>query len=195
MKLKIVAEICQVALLLLNKFFLISHLLKTLPGLPFKQLQRSQQATLPWQIFGGIKGRKMNDAHTLIRLEIDHAKSAGSHTLGVKLDKSKCFDRLIPAVTAALFLVFGLNKGISIFFTDMYLSFHRYMNNKDWTSSIPTTITNQIAQGCCFGLLTINLRSGARDSRSQSLTRHVKRDGETFVDCRSNTNVLALVLW
>lgn len=137
----------------------------------------------------------MNDAHTWIRLEIDHAKSAGSHTLGVKLDKSKCFDRLIPAVTAALFLVFGLNKGISIFFTDMYLSFHRYMNNKDWTSNIPITITNQIAQGCCFGLLTINLRSGARGSRSQSLTRHVKRDGETFVDCRSNANVLALVLW
>lgn len=144
MKLKMVAEICQVALLLLNKFFLISHLLKTLPGLRFKQLQRSQQATLPWQIFGGIKGREMNDAHTLIRLEIDHAKSAGSHTLGVKLDKSKCFDRLIPAVTVVLFLFFCLNKGISIFFTDMYLSFHRYMNYKDWTSNIPTTITNQI---------------------------------------------------
>lgn len=82
MKLKMVAEICQVALLLLNKLFLISHVLKTLPGLRSKQLQRSQQATLPCQIFGGIKGRKMNDARSLIRLEIDHAKSAGSHILG-----------------------------------------------------------------------------------------------------------------
>lgn len=74
---------------------------KDTPGTTLQAIATVATSSLPWQIFGGIKGRKMNDAHTLIRLEIDHAKSAGSHTLGVKLDKSKCFDRLIPAVTAA----------------------------------------------------------------------------------------------
>ena len=126
-------------------------------GLRYKQLQRWQQNTLPREIYGGIKNRKMTDAHTLIRLEIDHAKATGCHILGVKLDKSKCFDRLIPTVTAALFLAFGLPTGISLFFTKMYRGLHRYMNYKEWTSHISTTSCNGLAQGCSLSLLAINL--------------------------------------
>ena len=126
-------------------------------GLRYKQLQKWQQETLPSEIYGGIKGRKMTDVHTRIRLEIDHAKTTGCHLLGVKLDKSKCFDRLIPTVTAALFLAFGLPVGISMFFTKMHLGLHRYMNYKEWTSHISTTSSNGLAQGCSLSLLAINV--------------------------------------
>ena len=126
-------------------------------GLRYKQLQKWQQETMPCEIYGGIKGRKMTDVHTRIRLEIDHAKTTGCHLLGVKLDKSKCFDRLIPTVTAALFLAFSLPAGISMFFAKMYLRLHRYMNYKEWTSNIATTSSNGLAQGCSLSLLAINV--------------------------------------
>ena len=146
-------------------------------GLRYKQLQGWQQNTLR-EIYGGIKNRKMTDAHTLIRLEIDHAKATDCHILGVKLDKSKCFDRLIPSVTAALFLAFGLPTGISFFFTKMYRGLHRYMTYKEWTSHISTTSCNGLAQGCSLSLLAINLHMAVWHAFVEHLAVHTA----TFID-------------
>ena len=147
-------------------------------GLRFKQLQKWQQETLPLEIHGGIKGRKMTDAHSMIRLEMDHAKTTGCHILGVKLDKSKCFDRLIPTVTAALFLAYGLPKGLTMFFSKMYLGLHRYMNYKEWSSPIPTTSSNGLAQGCSLSLLAINVHMAVW----HAFIQHLPVLSATFID-------------
>ena len=55
-----------------------------------------------------------------IRLDIDSAKVDGAHLVGIKLDQSKCFDRIVPSITAALMLALGLPKGLVNMFTMMY---------------------------------------------------------------------------
>lgn len=43
-----------------------------------------------------------------LQLQIDRAHSFSSPLVGVKLDKSKCFDSLLPSLSAALMITFGL---------------------------------------------------------------------------------------
>lgn len=77
-------------------------------GLRYNQLQAWQLQTLPKQLYGGIKTRRLTDIENTIQLDIDDAKTKGLSLVGMKLDKSKCFDRLLADVTAAIFLAFGL---------------------------------------------------------------------------------------
>ena len=126
-------------------------------GLRYNQLQEWQLQTLPPQLYGGIKTRKLTDVQNSIQLDIDVAKAKGDVIAGMKLDKSKCFDRLLPDVTAAIFLGFGLPQGFVRFFTQTYQNLHRYMAYKRWMSTIPTTCSNGLAQGCSISLLAINL--------------------------------------
>lgn len=50
----------------------------------------------------------MSEVHTQIQLEVDHAHSFHGAFAGLKLDKSKCFDRLLPKLCAVLMLALGL---------------------------------------------------------------------------------------
>ena len=126
-------------------------------GLRYQQLQEWQLITLPPQLYGGIKSRKLTDVQNSIQLDIDTAKAKGEALVGMKLDKSKCFDRLLPDVTAALFTAFGLPKGFVRYFTLMYHNLHRYIAYNQWMSTTPTTCANGLAQGCSISLLAINL--------------------------------------
>ena len=126
-------------------------------SLRFAQLQVWQTQTLPKELYGGVKGRRMTDAHSNIQLNIDHAKTSQNHIMGMKLDKAKCFDRLLPDITAALFLAFGLPQGLTKFFLQIYVGLKRYMTYKQWTSKVPSTCANGLAQGCSLSLIAINL--------------------------------------
>ena len=126
-------------------------------SLRFAQLQVWQTQTLPKELYGGVKGRRMTDSHSNIQLNIDHAKTSQNHIMGMKLDKAKCFDRLLPDITAALFLAFGLPQGLTRFFLQIYVGLKRYMTYKQWTSKVPSTCANGLAQGCSLSLIAINL--------------------------------------
>ena len=62
----------------------------------------------------------MSAVHTQLRLDLDTAKDDSEVLVGLKLDKSKCFDRLIPAVAGVLMLAFGLPRGVVHFFLQIY---------------------------------------------------------------------------
>lgn len=136
---------------------LLSVLLLAYTGARFAQLQSWMQTTLPGNLFGAIKGRYMSTIHTTLRLQIDDAKSNDQHLCGIKVDKSKCFDRIIPATTAMLFLAFGLPQGLATFFLDMYGNFKRHLAYLSWTSPTATTGTNGVVQGCSLSLIAVNL--------------------------------------
>ena len=53
---------------------------------------------MPIQLKGGIKGRQMSEVHMNIQVEIDSAHSFNGTFAGLKLDKTKCFDRRMPQV-------------------------------------------------------------------------------------------------
>ena len=126
-------------------------------GLRFAQLQQWQQDIMPIQLKGGIKGRQMTEVHMTIQLEIDHAHSFGGSFAAVKLDKSKCFDRLMPKLCAALMLALGLPSCLVRGFLALYTRMTRFLSLKQWTREKAISTPNGVVQGCSLSLLCINL--------------------------------------
>ena len=126
-------------------------------GARFAQLQTWQQEVMPPSILGGIKGRFMSDLYNQLRLDIDEAALQGDTLIGIKLDKAKAFDRVVPKFVAALFLAFGIPSGIVSFFVKMYDGLHRHLSYRNWISDTATTAANGVCQGCSMSLLAINV--------------------------------------
>ena len=128
-------------------------------GTRFRQLQEWQSKALPPTILGAVSGRNMSTVANTIRLDIDHSASQNDSIVGVKLDKSKCFDRINPEYAATLFLAFGISKNIVAIFLKLYKGLKRHMFYKGWTTPNFTTAANGVAQGCSFSLLAVNVYS------------------------------------
>ena len=126
-------------------------------GARFRHLQEWQHSFLPFELYGGIKNRQMSEVHTGLQLSLDQAKQNGDSLIGVKLDKSKCFDRIIPTYAGALMLSFGVPKQVINIFLKIYAKLQRFLSYKSWTSPKPTHAPNGVAQGCSLSLLAINM--------------------------------------
>ena len=126
-------------------------------GTRFRQLQEWQSRSIPKTIYGGIKGRSMAAIATSLRLDVDDADANHDAIVGIKLDKSKCFDRIIPEYAASLFLCFGIPQGIVAIFLKIYRNLRRHMFYKQWSTPCSTTASNGVAQGCSFSLLAVNV--------------------------------------
>ena len=131
-------------------------LLLAYTGSRYAQLQQWQHDTMPQAILGGIHGRYMSALYNDMRLQIDCAKQDHVTLVGVKLDKAKAFDRIVPSFAAALFLAFGIPKAIVGVFLKLYQGLHRHLSYRKWVSPIATTPANGVAQGCSFSLLAMN---------------------------------------
>ena len=79
-------------------------------GLRFRQLQIWQNNVFPRELKGGIKGRTMSEIPTDLRLCIDSAKQDKAPVVGIKLDKSKCFDKIVHSTAAVLVLSLDVQK-------------------------------------------------------------------------------------
>ena len=130
-------------------------------GARFRQLQKWQQAVFPTELKGGIKGRGLGEIPANLRLCIDVAKDNNQAVVGIKLDKSKCFDRMVPTIAASLLLGFGCPKEVVCVLLGIYSTLTRFMCYKQWCSDRPTTCANGVVQGCSFSLLAINAYMGA----------------------------------
>lgn len=138
---------------------ILPALILSYTGARCEQLQEWQRCTMPEGIIGGIKGRTMPQLHTALRLDLDVANSQDQGLIGIKLDKAKCFDRIIPSHTCALMLAFGLPKGVVNTFAKLYKRLRRRICYKGWLSPTPTTAPNGVAQGCSLSLIAINLHT------------------------------------
>ena len=128
----------------------------TYTSLRYSQLASWQAKVMPENLFGGIKGRKLSHLQTGFKLRLDEARSTNAQMIGIKLDKSKCFDRLIPSVSAAIMLALGVPFQVVNMFAKLYSSLRRFLTYQKWTSSTPTTTANGVIQGCSLSLLAIN---------------------------------------
>ena len=135
----------------------LSPLILAYTGTRFRQLQHWQQEVLPMQLCGGIANRTMSSISVGLRTEIDIAVANDEHIVGIKLDQSKCFDRILPQFAAALFLAFGLPRGIVNIFVKMYQGLAKHLSYRGWVSAKAVTCANGVAQGCSFSLLAINV--------------------------------------
>lgn len=126
-------------------------------GLRYHQLADWQSKIFPQEIVGGLKGRNPSTIPTALRFEIDNSQRAGDALVGVKLDKSKAFDRLIPGVAAMLFLAFGLPVGLAVFFQSLFNRLKKLAYYNGWCNSQPITAPNGLIQGCSLSILAMNL--------------------------------------
>ena len=134
----------------------MSPLLLAYSGTRFRHLQEWQRSRLPRQLCGGIQGRTMASVSVGIRLDIDQAMCDQTDLVGIKLDQSKCFDRIVPAIAGVLFLAFGMPKGVVNVFLKTYVGLKKHLSYRGWVSKQHSTCANGVAQGCSLSLLAIN---------------------------------------
>ena len=128
-------------------------------GARFRQLRGWQINSMPSQLVGGVQGRNMSCIQTQLKLDIDIAHAQGYDLIGLKLDKAKCFDRIIPSFASCLMLAFGIDRRIVSIFSKLYDGLHRHLSFKSWCSPVATHAANGIAQGDSFSLVAINVYS------------------------------------
>ena len=126
-------------------------------SLRFRQLGQWQADTLPHELYGGIPGRRMGDLTLQVKLALDEDHACDKGLIGMKLDKSKCFDRLTPRISALLMLAFGLPLSLVRVFLGLYSSARRVVCYNRWSLPTPITTSSGVFQGCSLSLLCINL--------------------------------------
>lgn len=135
----------------------LSPLILAFTGSRCRHLQRWQQEVLPKQLCGGIANRTMSSISVGLRTEIDLAVAHDKPLVGIKLDQSKCFDRILPQFAAALFLALGLPKVVVNLFLKLDQGLAKHLSYRGWVSARAVTCANGVAQGCSFSLLAINV--------------------------------------
>ena len=136
---------------------ILPALLLAYTGSRFAQLQEWQNSVMPQGVLGGIRNRHMSTLFNEMRIDLDAAFIDHTPLIGLKLDKAKAFDRIVPEFAAALFLAFGLPKGLVNFFLKIYKGLHRHLSYRNWCSPHATTPANGVAQGCSLSLLAMNV--------------------------------------
>ena len=126
-------------------------------SLRYKQLGQWQAQCLPRELYGGVPGRKMCDLTTQIKLDLDKGHATNCGLIGVKLDKTKCFDRLTPRISALLMLAFGLPLTLVRVFLGLYNTAKRVVFYNRWALPVPISTASGVFQGCSLSLLCINL--------------------------------------
>ena len=126
-------------------------------SLRYKQLGQWQAQCLPRELYGGVPGRRMCDLTTQIKLDLDKGHATHSGLIGVKLDKTKCFDRLTPRISALLMLAFGLPLTLVRVFLGLYNTAKRVVFYTRWALPTPISTASGVFQGCSLSLLCINL--------------------------------------
>lgn len=129
----------------------------TYASLRFHNLQKWQAAVMPPQVIGGVKGRHMVDVPLGIRMDADASPLTGQHVAGLKLDKSKAFDRVVIKVAIMLMLACGIPRQLVTFFGSLYHGLHRYTCFGKWISNTPISTPCGVIQGCSLSLIAINL--------------------------------------
>ena len=135
---------------------IIPPLLLAYTGARYAQLQQWQNQAFPNAIVGGVKHRAMSSLYNEVRLELDVANLDQETVCGIKIDKSKAFDRILPQFAACLFVAFGIPIYVVSVFLRFYQGLRKHMAYRSWTTPVGTTHPNGVAQGCSFSILAMN---------------------------------------
>ena len=107
-----------------------------------------------------------------LKLALDEGHACDKGLIGMKLDKSKCFDRLTPRISALLMLAFGLPLSLVRVFLGLYSSASRVVCYNRWSLPTPITTSSGVFQGCSLSLLCINLHMAVWGVDVEERTRH-----------------------
>ena len=116
-----------------------------------------QAKTFPKNLCGAVPGRKASDISHNLAITNELAIANGEGRIGIKLDRSKCFDRIIPDLIRQIGERLGLDKGFLRAWTSVYSDFKRYITYGSFISPNSLHSNNGIAQGDCASVLAINI--------------------------------------
>ena len=116
-----------------------------------------QLKTFPKNLCGAVKGRQASDVSHSLAISNELAVANGQGRVGIKLDRSKCFDRVIPELIRELGERLGLDKGFLRAWTSVYVDFKRFITYGAFISKDSLQSNNGIAQGDCASVLAINI--------------------------------------
>ena len=140
--------------------------LLSIPYLAYSKARFS--ASIPWQlcvfpsnVCGGVAGRKASDiSHTLAMAnEISLVKK--QPLVGIKLDRSKCFDRICVPIIVALGEKLGLDPKYLKTWAKLYNGFERFVCWHSFISEAPIIGSNGVAQGDTSSVLAVNILMSA----------------------------------
>ena len=136
---------------------LLSPLYLAYTRVRFQQCMWWQLKIFPKNLCGGVATRKTTDIshHLAIRSEI--AVASGKSLVGIKIDRSKCFDRIIPKIVAAIGEKLGLDSKYLHVWQQLYCGFQRFLTYEQFILPESLKSHNGIAQGDVGSVLGINL--------------------------------------
>ena len=120
-----------------------------------------QLAVFPKNVCGGISGRKSSDITHTLAMESEHSIALGQAIIGIKLDRSKCFDRVVVDIIVQLGKVLGLDSKFLRAWSKLYQGFERFVCWHSCIADRPLKNSNGIAQGDTASVLAINILMSA----------------------------------
>lgn len=136
---------------LLNIFYLAYSRARFVDTIPW------QKVTFPKQVVGGIPGRKSSDISHTIAIRCEASCMQKQPICGIKIDRQKCFDRVIPRIIVALGTILGLDPKFLKTWEQMYDGFQRHLTIDKYIGQEPLANCNGIAQGDTASVLAINI--------------------------------------
>ena len=122
------------------------------------------RATIPWQLktfpdnlTGAVPGRQASDISHKLAIKNELSISQGKGRIGIKLDRSKCFDRVVPDLVGIIAIRLGMDPGFIRAWTSLYKGFQRFISYGCFISQRGMKSSNGIAQGDCASVLAINV--------------------------------------
>ncbi len=125
-------------------------------------------ASIPWQlrvfpsnVCGGIAGRKASDISQTLAIANEVSIVTKQPLVGIKLDRSKCFDRIVVPIIVALGEKLGLDSKYLKTWAKLYNGFERFICWHSFISDQPILGSNGIAQGDTSSVLAVNILMSA----------------------------------
>ena len=122
------------------------------------------RCTIPWQLktfpdnlTGAVPGRQASNISHHLAIKNELAIAQGQGRIGIKLDRSKCFDRVVPELVGLIAIRLGMDPGFVRAWTSLYKGFQRFISYGNFITKTGLESSNGIAQGDCASVLGINI--------------------------------------
>eukprot|EP00438_Fugacium_kawagutii_P029561 Skav216033 [mRNA] locus=scaffold2403:24889:31312:+ [translate_table: standard] len=133
----------------------------------FMHLEQWQLRVLPSNIMGGVKGKKTSDVFHHLAIMTERATLEKVDAVGIKLDRTKCFDRICPKLIEQFGTALGIDPKFFRVWGQLYEGFQRYLSLGAFIDECALANANGVAQGdsasdakkwveCNFPALPIN---------------------------------------
>lgn len=147
----------------------IDRRLITLLSIPYLMYTRARfQQCISWQlqafpenVCGGTPGRDSARVSSQIAAQCEINTQTKRGFIGIKLDRSKCFDRIAPSVIVLLGTAMGLDPKFLSTWSRLYTHFHRHICMGPYIDPNPLDNNNGVAQGDCASVLAVNILMAA----------------------------------